>query len=129
MARLVNGPGTAELPEIENEGEVMVSRHAGIALMAGVVLVFVASLFLPGNTLISPVDQTDFPEAVAALGDSAILAQWMTYISLIALLLMSFGILGLYPIASRRKGWAAGCCSSASSLPSSNGAFSSSPLG
>ena len=104
MARLGNGPGTAELPEIENEGGVMVSRHAGIALMAGVVLVFVASLFLPGNTLISPVDQTDFPEAVAALGDSAILTQWMTYISLIALLLMSFGILGLYPIASRQEG-------------------------
>ena len=129
MARLGNGPGTAELPEIEDEREVMVSKHAGLALMAGVVLVFLASLFLPGNTLVSPVDQTDFPEAVAALGDSAILAQWMKYLSLIALLLMSFGLLNLYPLASRRKGWAVGCCSSASSPPSSNGAFSSSPPG
>ena len=82
----------------------MTIRYAGIALMVGVVLAFVAPLFMPGYTFINPVDQTDFPAARDALGDSAILAQWMTFFTLISLLLMSFGFLGLYPLASRQAG-------------------------
>ena len=72
--------------------------------MVGVVLAFVAPLFMPGYTFINPVDQTDFPAARDALGDSAVLAQWMTFLTLISLLLMSFGFLGLYPLASRQAG-------------------------
>ncbi|MXX53307.1 MAG: hypothetical protein F4Z35_05045 [Dehalococcoidia bacterium] len=82
----------------------MAIRYAGIALMVGVVLAFVAPLFMPGYTFINPVDQTDFPAARDALGDSAVLAQWMTFLTLISLLLMSFGFLGLYPLASRQAG-------------------------
>jgi hypothetical protein len=82
---------------------MMTIRYAGIALMVGVVLALVAPLFMPGYTLISPVDQTDFPAARDALGDSAVLAQWMTFLTLISLLL-SFGFLGLYPLASRQAG-------------------------
>ena len=72
--------------------------------MVGVALAFVAPLFMPGYTFISPVDQTDFPAARDALGDSAVLAQWMTFLTLISLLLMSFAFLCLYPLASRQAG-------------------------
>lgn len=82
------------------------NKHAGLAIMVGLVLAVIGSLLLPGNTIISPADQTDFPDALAALADSAVLAQWMTFISLIALLLMSVGLLGLYPLASRQEGLA-----------------------
>ena len=79
-------------------------RYAGLALIAGVVLAFVAPIFMPGYALISPVDQTDFTAARDALGDSPVLAHWVTFVSLISLLLMIFGFLGLYPLASRQGG-------------------------
>ncbi len=82
----------------------MTLRHAGLALMVGVILAFVAPLFMPGYALINSVDQTDFPVALDALADSPILAQWMTFLTLIAMLIMSFGLLGLYPLASRQPG-------------------------
>ena len=82
----------------------MTIRYAGIALIVGVVLALVAPLFMPGYTFVNPVDQTNFAAARDALGDSAVLAQWMTFLTLISLLLMSFGFLGLYPLASRQAG-------------------------
>ena len=82
----------------------MTIKYAGLALMVGVVLAWVAGLFMPGYTFINPVDQTDFPAAVEALGDSAVLGHWMNFIMLISLLLMTFGFLGLYPLASRQAG-------------------------
>ena len=82
----------------------MTVKYAGLALMAGVLIAFVAPLFMPGYTFINSVDQTDFSKAVEALGDSPILAQWMNYLSLIALLLMAFGFLRLYPLASQQPG-------------------------
>ena len=82
----------------------MAIRCAGLALIVGVVLAFVAPMFMPGYTFINPVDQTDFPVARDALGDSPVLAQWMTFFTLISLLLMSFGFLALYPLASRQTG-------------------------
>ena len=82
----------------------MTLRHAGLALMVGVILAFIAPLFMPGYAFIDTVDQTDFPVALDALADSPILAQWMTFLTLIAMLIMSFGLLGLYPLASRQPG-------------------------
>lgn len=82
----------------------MATRHAGLALMVGIVLALVVPLFFPGYTLVNPVDQTDFPAAVDALGDSPILAQWVTFLTLISLLLMSFGFVGLYPLGNRQAG-------------------------
>ena len=72
--------------------------------MVGVVLAWIAGLFMPGYTFIDPVDQIDFPAAVNALGDSPILGHWMNFMMLISLLLMTFGLLGLYPLASRQAG-------------------------
>ena len=82
----------------------MTIRYAGLALMVGVLIAFVAPLFMPGYTLISRVDQTDYVAARDALGDLPVLAQWMTFFSLVSLLLMSFGFLALYPLASRQAG-------------------------
>lgn len=82
----------------------MAMRFAGIALIAGVVLAFVAPAFMPGYGLINPVDQTDFAAARDALGDSPVLAHWVNFISLLSLLLMIFAFLSLYALASRQAG-------------------------
>ena len=39
-----------------------------------------------------------------ALGDSLGLAHWMTFVTIVSLLLLSFGLLGLFPSASRQGG-------------------------
>ena len=44
------------------------TRAGGLAVMAGMVLTLVASLFFPGGPIIDPVDQTDFPAAVRRFG-------------------------------------------------------------
>ena len=82
----------------------MTLRYAGLALIVGVVLALASPMFMPGYAFINPVDQTDFAAARDALGDSAVLAQWMTFLTLISLLLMSAGFLALYPLASRQDG-------------------------
>ncbi len=82
----------------------MTIKHAGLALMVGMILAWIGGLFLPGFSIINPTDQTDFPAAVAALGDAAILAHWMNFIMLISMLLLIFGLLGFYPVASRQAG-------------------------
>ncbi len=82
----------------------MTTRYAGLALIAGVLVAFVAPLFMPGLVFVNPVDQIDFHAARDAMGDSAVLAQWMTFLTLISLLLMIFGFLGIYPLARRQAG-------------------------
>lgn len=82
------------------------TRHAGLSLMLGVLLVFVGSLFMPGNFLIDRADPIDYTTAVDAWANNAILAQWMTFITLIAMILMVFGVMGLYPLASSQGGLA-----------------------
>ena len=82
----------------------MTLRYAGLALIVGVVLALASPMFMPGYAFVNPVDQTDFAAARDALGDSAVLAQWMTFLTLISLLLMSAGFLALYPLASRQDG-------------------------
>ena len=38
----------------------MTVKYAGLALMVGILIAFVAPLFMPGYTFINSVDQTDF---------------------------------------------------------------------
>lgn len=82
----------------------MTMRYAGLSLAVGVVLVFIASFLHPGNTLVHPVDQTDFAQAVAAIGDAANLSHIMTLLAILSVPLMSIGLLSLYPLATRRAG-------------------------
>lgn len=84
----------------------MTIRYAGIGLIVGVILSFVSSLFFPGSLFINPVDRTDFAEAVNAIAGATTIAHLMTFLSILGLLLMSFGLFGLFPLASRQAGLA-----------------------
>ena len=55
----------------------MATKYPGLALMAGMVLIMLTSMLLP----------------------------WMTFMTIISLLLMSYGLLGLYPAASQQAGF------------------------
>ena len=72
--------------------------------MASIVLLLATSWLLPGRTIIDPVDQTDFVAVRDALGDTALLAHWVTFAEIVSMLLMTFGALALYPLASRQAG-------------------------
>ena len=80
----------------------MAIKYAGLALILGVILAFVIPVFMPGYILIDPVDQTNFTLARNALGDSAVLAHWVNFLTLISLILMIFAFVSLYPLASRQ---------------------------
>lgn len=82
----------------------MTMKYAGLALVVGVLLAFIAPLFIPGYVFIDQVDQTDYAAALGAFAGAPVLAQWMTFLTLISLLLMSFGFVCLYPLARRQAG-------------------------
>lgn len=82
----------------------MAIKYAGIAMMVGIVLSVVASLLYPGNTVIYRVDQTDFPAALEVIGDASTLAHATIFLSILAMLLISFGAYGLFPLATRLGG-------------------------
>ena len=84
----------------------MTIKYAGIALIAGAVLSYVSALFFPGGPLINPVDQTDFVEAVNAIAGAPTLAHLMIFLTILGMILMSFGFFGLLPLASRQGGLA-----------------------
>ena len=79
-------------------------KYAGIAMMVGIVLSVVSTLLYPGNTLVNAVDQTDFPAALEVIADAPTLAHVMIFLSILAMLLISFGAFGLYPLATRLGG-------------------------
>ena len=81
-------------------------KYAGIALVVGAVLSYVSAMLFPGNALINPVDQTDFAAAVNAIADAPTLAHLMIFLTILAMMLMSFGFFGLLPLASRQGGFA-----------------------
>ena len=69
---------------------------AGWSLIAAVVIGFVASLFTPGGILIDPADASSFGEAAGVLGDNAELAQWVTFLFVISVVLYWFGLHSLH---------------------------------
>ena len=69
---------------------------AGWSLIIAVVIGFVASLFTPGGLLIEPVDSASFGEAAGVLGDNASLAQFVTFLFVISVVLYWFGLHSLY---------------------------------
>ena len=91
--------------DIRKKG-VDMTRHAGLSFMVGMVLVFAGSVLMPGNFLIDMTDPADYSSTVDAWANNAILAQWMTLVTLISLVLMVFGAIGLYPLASSQGGLA-----------------------
>lgn len=79
------------------------SKGTGLALMVGVILAIVASLFYPGGPFINPVNQTDFPAAVAALGEQPHLAHVMTMLVIAGMLLHGYGIAALLRLGNGRR--------------------------
>ena len=80
-------------------------KYAGIALVVGPVLSYVSAMLFPGNALINPVDQTDFPAAVNAIANAPVLAHLMIFATILAMMLMAFGFFGLLPLAARQEGF------------------------
>ena len=66
------------------------TRLGGLALIVGVLLLFLASLVFPGGVLLDPVDQTDFPVALEAMADNASLAHLASMLSIIGMLLYAY---------------------------------------
>ena len=69
---------------------------AGWSLIVAVVIGFVGSLFTPGGLLIDPVDASNFREAAGVLGDNAELAQFMTFLFVVSVVLYWFGLHSLH---------------------------------
>ena len=69
---------------------------AGWSLIAAVVIGFIASLLTPGGLLIDPADSATFAEAVDALGDNSEVAQLMTFLFVISVVLYWFGLHSLH---------------------------------
>ncbi len=66
------------------------TRLGGLALIIGVLLLFMASLVFPGGVLVDPVDQTDFPVALEAMADNASLAHLASMLSIIGMFLYAY---------------------------------------
>ena len=78
-----------------NSSMLVGSKGAGLALMTGVILAIVASLFYPGGPIVDPVNQMDFGAAITALGEQPSLAHVMTMLVIAGMLLHLYGITAL----------------------------------
>ena len=65
---------------------------AGWALILAVVVGFIASILTPGGLIIDPVDTNNFEEAAVVLGDNSEIAQWMTFLLVVSVVLYWFGL-------------------------------------
>lgn len=68
------------------------NKLAGLSLIIAAVLGAVAGVFTPGGMLIDPVDAADFSEAARALGDNGAVAQYVTFLFVVSVLLYWFGL-------------------------------------
>ena len=65
---------------------------AGWSLIIAVVIGFIGSLFTPGGLVIDPADAATFSEAAGVLGDNAELAQFVTLLFVLSVVLYWFGL-------------------------------------
>lgn len=65
---------------------------AGWSLIVAVVIGFVGAIFTPGGLLIDPADSASFEEAAGVLGDNAVLAQIVTSLFILSVILYWFGL-------------------------------------
>ena len=67
----------------------------GWSLIAAVIIGLVAAVFTPGGFLIDPADSASFAEAAGVLGDNGAIAQFVTFLFVISVLLYWFGLQSL----------------------------------
>ena len=65
---------------------------AGWALIVAVIVGLIASILTPGGLIIDPVDTNSFEDAAVVLGDNSELAQWMTFLLVVSVVLYWFGL-------------------------------------
>ncbi len=73
-----------------------VNSTAGWALIVAVAIGFVAGIFTPGGLLIDPVDTSSFEDAAGVLADNAVLAQIVTSLFVVSVVLYWFGLHSLH---------------------------------
>ncbi|MYB40983.1 MAG: hypothetical protein F4X76_02095 [Chloroflexi bacterium] len=81
------------------------TRHAGLALLVGVVLSMIGSLIFPGGPLVDPVDQTDFAGAIEALAANPGLGHLTTLMVIVGMLLHGYALLALFGLARGGEGF------------------------
>ncbi len=69
---------------------------AGWALIVAVIVGFIASILTPGGLLIDPVDTADFDVAAKVLGDNSEIAQLMTFLLVVSVVLYWYGLNSLH---------------------------------
>ena len=67
-----------------------VTKNGGLALIVGVVLLILASLFFPGGAVLDRVDQTDFPAALDAMAGNPSLAHLASMLSIVGMFLYAY---------------------------------------
>lgn len=77
-------------------------RSGGLALVAGVILALLVSLFSPGGALVDRVDGFDFPTIVTAMADNPSVTHITTLGLTFALLLHAYGLLALFRLPPRQ---------------------------
>ena len=73
-----------------------INSAAGWSLTIAVVLGLVGSLFTPGGLLMDPADPANFVESAGVLGENAPLAQYVTFLFVISVVLYWFGLHSLH---------------------------------
>ncbi len=81
------------------------TRHAGLALIVGVVLSMVGSIIFPGGPIVENVDQTDFEGAIAVLAANPGLGHLTTLMVILGMLLHGYGLLGLFGLTRGGAGF------------------------
>ena len=81
------------------------TRHAGLALVMGVILAMVGSMIFPGGPIVDSVDQTDFEAAIGALAGNPGLGHVTTLMVIVGMLLHGYGLLALFGLARGGEGF------------------------
>ena len=81
-----------------------VTRHGGLSLIVGVVLLVLASLLYPGGVLLDTVDQTDFSAALEAAAANASLAHLASMLSIIGMFLYGYAAFSWLRLAQEGPG-------------------------
>lgn len=79
-----------EMKMAESTAANPATRSGGLALIAGVILLVLASLLLPGGVLLDTVDQTDFVLVLEAMAENARLAHLASMLSIIGMFLYMY---------------------------------------
>ena len=69
------------------------TKNGGLALIVGVVLLLLASIFFPGGPVLDRVDQTDFPAALDAMAGNPSLAHLASMLSIFGMFLYAYAAL------------------------------------